>query len=183
VSEANKFPEVTIEMESGDKIVLELYYELAPNTVLNFIDLCKQSFYDGVTFHRVKRGFMIQGGDPTGTGSGDPGFAIAGEFANNGFATNTLSHDTGVISMARLSSPMDSASTQFFICDAPAKFLDKGYAGFGKVIQGIEFVHEIAKLNTSDNGGQPSTPQIMKTVTVDTFGVDYPAPEHLPSPR
>ena len=170
-------PVVTITMESGAEIVLELYRDKAPNTVNNFISLVQSGFYDGLNFHRVKEGFMIQGGCPLGTGGGNPGYRIEGEFSKNGFEGNDLSHIQGVISMAR-SNDLDSAGCQFFICAGDASFLDGDYAAFGKTISGLKEVFAMAKLNKDD--GPPSTPQIIKSVTVDTFGYQYPDPETLP---
>jgi len=167
-------PIVTIEMENGDIIKAELYPEIAPNSVNNFISLIKDKFYDGVIFHRVIRGFMIQGGDPSGTGMGGPNYRIKGEFNANGFK-NELKHSRGVLSMARASHP-DSAGSQFFIMHEDAPHLDGQYAAFGKVIEGIEVVDKIAKCMTGRND-KPIHRQAMKKVTVDTFGVDYPAPE------
>jgi peptidyl-prolyl cis-trans isomerase B (cyclophilin B) len=172
-------PLVTIEMENGAKIVLELYPNKAPNTVNNFVSLIQQGFYDGLKFHRVSDGFMIQGGDPQGTGVGGPGYAIPGEFEVNGFAGNDISHTEGVLSMARSTAP-DSAGSQFFICDGDASYLDGNYAAFGSVISGIEEVHRIADMVTEPNGGPPPTDQVMKSVTVDTRGKEYPAPETIP---
>ena len=169
-------PVVTITMESGAEIVIELLRDKAPNTVDNFISLVQSGFYDGLNFHRVSEGFMIQGGCPLGTGTGNPGYSIKGEFSENGFADNDLSHVPGVISMARSDNP-DSAGCQFFICAGDASFLDGKYAAFGKTISGLKEVYNIAKLNAND--GPPSVPQIMKSVTVDTFGVDYPKPETI----
>jgi peptidyl-prolyl cis-trans isomerase B (cyclophilin B) len=169
-------PEVTIEMENGTKIVLELYPDKAPNTVKSFVKLASEGYYDGLNFHRVSKGFMIQGGDPTGSGGGGPGYSIKGEFSGNGFAQNDLSHTAGVLSMARSGHP-DSAGSQFFICAADATFLDGQYAAFGKVTSGLEEVVRIADMNTEPNGGPPPEPQIMKTVTVDTKGTDLGDPE------
>ena len=169
-------PVVTITMESGAEIVIELLRDKAPNTVDNFISLVQSGFYDGLNFHRVSEGFMIQGGCPLGTGTGNPGYSIKGEFSENGFTENDLSHMPGVISMARSDNP-DSAGCQFFICAGDASFLDGKYAAFGKTVSGLKEVFNIAKLNAND--GPPSTPQIMKSVTVDTFGVEYPKPETL----
>lgn len=169
-----KYPIVTIEMENGKKITAELYPDKAPNTVNNFIDLAKSGFYDGLTFHRVISGFMIQGGDPRGTGTGGPGYTIKGEFALNGFKQNDLKHTRGVLSMARAMSP-DSAGSQFFIMHQNASYLDGQYAAFGKVTDGIEVVDEIAEART-DWQDKPKTPQVIKKVTVETFGVDYPKP-------
>ena len=167
-------PIVTIEMENGGIIRAELYPEIAPNTVNNFISLIKSGYYNGIGFHRVIPGFMIQGGCPLGNGTGGPGYSIKGEFTGNGFK-NELKHDRGVLSMARTMMP-DSAGSQFFIMHEEAPHLDNQYAGFGKVIEGIEFVDKIAgcKTNVSD---KPADPQTMKTVTVDTFGEEYPEPQ------
>ena len=166
-------PIVTIEMENGDIIKAELYPDVAPNTVNNFISLVKNKFYDGIIFHRVIRGFMIQGGDPQGIGIGDPGYSIKGEFKMNG-VQNDLKHTRGVLSMARSMAP-DSAGSQFFIMHEDAPHLDGQYAAFGKVIEGIEVVDKIAKCMTGRND-KPIHRQAMKKVTVDTFGVDYPEP-------
>ena len=166
-------PIVTIEMENGGVIKAELYPEVAPNTVNNFVSLVKQGFYDGIIFHRVIPGFMIQGGDPKGVGSGGPGYCIKGEFNSNGFK-NDLLHTRGVLSMARTMAP-NSAGSQFFIMHQDAKHLDGQYAAFGKVIEGIEVVDEICKVRT-DYNDRPRINQTMKKVTVDTFGVDYPEP-------
>ncbi|MBQ2717615.1 MAG: peptidylprolyl isomerase [Clostridia bacterium] len=167
-------PIVTIEMQNGKTIKVELYPEIAPNTVNNFISLVKSGYYDGICFHRVIFGFMIQGGDPKGVGTGDPGYSIKGEFLSNGFKNN-LKHERGVISMARSMMP-NSAGSQFFIMHRTSPHLDGQYAGFGKVIEGIEVVDEIATCDT-DFRDKPIEPQIMKKVTVETFGVDYPAPQ------
>ena len=167
-------PIVTIEMENGDLIKAELYPEIAPNTVNNFISLVKKGFYDGVIFHRVIPGFMIQGGDPKGVGVGGPGYCIKGEFTANGFQ-NDLKHDRGVLSMARTMAP-NSAGSQFFIMHENSPHLDGQYAAFGKVIEGIEAVDRIAETRT-DYNDKPRTPQVMKKVTVDTFGTEYPEPE------
>ena len=169
-------PIVTIEMENGDIIKAELYPEIAPNTVNNFISLVKNKFYDGIIFHRVIRGVMIQGGDPQGIGIGGPGYSIKGEFKMNGVA-NDLKHTRGVLSMARSMSP-NSAGSQFFIMHEDAPHLDGQYAAFGKVIEGIENVDKIAKCMTGRND-KPIHRQAMKKVTVDTFGVDYPEPEKM----
>ena len=173
---SSKNPVITITMENGKRIELVLYPDKAPNTVNNFISLVQSKFYDGLTFHRVKDGFMIQGGDPEGTGMGGPGYSIQGEFFNNSFSGNDISHQPGAISMAR-SGSFDSAGSQFFICSGDASFLDGDYAAFGMVTYGMDEVYEIAKLNNEPNGGPPSTPQVIKTITVDTFGVEYPKPE------
>lgn len=167
-------PIVTFEMENGSLIKAELYPQIAPNTVNNFISLVKKGFYNGLIFHRVISGFMIQGGCPDGTGMGGPGYCIKGEFAQNGFA-NDLKHTTGVLSMARAMMP-DSAGSQFFIMHVPSPHLDGQYAAFGKVIEGQENVNKIAETRT-DYSDRPLQPQVMKQVTVDTFGVDYPEPE------
>ena len=168
-------PVATITMESGDLIKIELYPEIAPNTVNNFIALANSGYYNGIIFHRVISGFMIQGGDPKGLGVGGPGYTIKGEFAANGFKKNNLKHKRGVISMARTMMP-NSAGSQFFIMHKNSPHLDGQYAGFGEVIEGIEVVDKIAGVET-DYSDRPLTPQRMKTVTVDTFGVDYPLPE------
>jgi len=167
-------PIVTITMQDGGVITAELYPEKAPNTVNNFISLIKKGFYDGLIFHRVISGFMIQGGDPDGRGTGGPGYGIKGEFAANGF-DNDLIHERGVLSMARSMRP-DSAGSQFFIMHQDAPHLDGQYAAFGKVIEGMDVVDRIAATRTGW-GDKPVEPQQMKTVTVDTQGVDYPEPE------
>ena len=169
-------PIVTFEMENGKVFRAELYPETAPNTVNNFISLVKKGYYDGVIFHRVIPGFMIQGGDPNGTGTGGPGYSIRGEFGSNGFQ-NPLKHDRGVLSMARTMVP-DSAGSQFFVMVAPAPHLDNDYAAFGKVIEGIEVADEIVS-SKRDWMDKPLKPQRMKTVTVETFGVEYPEPEKV----
>ncbi len=166
-------PIVTIEMENGT-IKAELYPEKAPNTVNNFISLVKSGFYDGLIFHRVISGFMIQGGDPAGVGTGGPGYQIKGEFAMNGFKQNDIKHERGVLSMARAMHP-DSAGSQFFIMHKNSSHLDGQYAAFGKVIEGIEAVDAIASTKTDWND-KPKIPQIMKKITVETFGTDYPQP-------
>ncbi|MGY3665256.1 peptidylprolyl isomerase [Roseburia sp. 1XD42-69] len=167
-------PVVTFEMENGDIIKAELYPETAPNTVNNFISLVQKNFYDGLIFHRVIKGFMIQGGDPEGTGMGGPGYGIKGEFAENGFENN-LKHSAGVLSMARSMMP-DSAGSQFFIMHKDAPHLDGAYAAFGKVTEGMEAVDKIAETAT-DYSDRPLEDQIMKSVTVETFGREYPEPE------
>ncbi|MGL5042698.1 MAG: peptidylprolyl isomerase [Culicoidibacterales bacterium] len=172
----NKYPEITIEMETGGVIVAQLYPEIAPNTVNNFIELATKGFYDGTIFHRVIPGFVIQGGDPTGTGTGGPGYGIKGEFSNNGF-TNDLAHDRGVLSMAR-SMMADSAGSQFFIMADDVSSLDKEYAAFGKVISGMEIVDEIV-MQPRTMSDKPKTDQRMKKVTVETFGIEYPAVETI----
>ena len=167
-------PVVTFEMENGDVIKAELYPEVAPNTVNNFISLVNKGFYDGLIFHRVIPGFMIQGGDPKGIGIGGPGYSIKGEFASNRFS-NSLKHSRGVLSMARAMNP-NSAGSQFFIMHEDAPHLDGDYAAFGKVIEGIEAVDRICSVRT-DYNDKPRVPQVMKKVTVETFGVEYPEPE------
>ena len=169
-------PIVTIEMENGSLIKAELYPEKAPNSVNNFISLIQKGFYDGLIFHRVIEGFMIQGGDPNGTGTGGPGYSIPGEFAINGFE-NDLKHTEGVLSMARSMHP-DSAGSQFFIMHKTSPHLDGAYAAFGKVTEGMDVVDRIAETAT-DYSDRPLEDQVMKTVTVDTFGIDYPEPEKL----
>lgn len=169
-------PIVTITMENDDVIKLELYPEIAPQSVNNFISLVNKNFYDGLIFHRVIRGFMIQGGCPDGTGMGGPGYSIKGEFAQNGFA-NDLKHTEGVLSMARSMMP-NSAGSQFFIMHKNSPHLDGAYAAFGKVTEGMDVVNKIAETAT-DYSDRPLEKQMMKSVTVDTFGVEYPEPEKL----
>ena len=166
-------PVVTIEMEDGQIIGAELYPEIAPNTVSNFLSLVEKGFYDGTIFHRVIPGFMIQGGDPQGTGMGGPGYSIPGEFQKNNFP-NELRHTRGVLSMERSSHP-DSAGSQFFIMVDAAPHLDGSYAAFGKVIQGMDVVDKIVSTPT-DYSDRPKQEQRMKTVTAETFGEQYPAP-------
>lgn len=170
----NKNPLVTITMKSGDVMKLELYPDIAPNTVNNFISLVNKGFYNGLTFHRIIEGFMIQGGDPVGNGTGGPDYQIPGEFSINGF-NNTLSHEPGVISMARSQHP-DSAGSQFFIMHKKASHLDGSYAAFGKITEGMDVVDKLATVDT-DWSDMPTTPVVMETVTVDTFGVNYPEPQ------
>lgn len=169
-------PIVTFEMENGDIIKAELYPEIAPNTVNNFISLINQGFYDGLIFHRVIKGFMIQGGDPEGTGMGGPGYGIKGEFASNGFK-NDLVHEAGVLSMARSMMP-NSAGSQFFIMHKDSPHLDGDYAAFGKVTEGMDVVDKIAESKT-DRSDRPVDEVKIKKVTVDTFGEDYPEPEKM----
>ena len=169
-------PIVTFEMENGDIMKAELYPEIAPNTVNNFISLVQNGFYDGLIFHRVIRGFMIQGGCPDGTGMGGPGYTIKGEFSQNGFA-NDLRHTEGVLSMARAMHP-DSAGSQFFIMHKNSPHLDGDYAAFGKITEGMDIVNKIAETAT-DYSDRPLEEQKMKKVTVDTMGVEYPAPERV----
>ncbi len=167
-------PVVTFEMEDGGIMKAELYPELAPNTVNNFISLVSKGFYDGLIFHRVIPGFMIQGGDPLGSGMGGPEYSIYGEFKANGF-DNPILHERGVLSMARSMMP-NSAGSQFFVMHENAPHLDGQYAAFGKVIEGIEVVDQVCRVRT-DYNDRPRTPQVMKKVTVETFGVEYPEPE------
>ena len=169
-------PIVTITMENGDVIKAELYPDIAPNTVRNFISLVSKGFYDGLIFHRVIKGFMLQGGDPKGNGTGGPGYSIKGEFGSNGFK-NELKHDPGVLSMARSMMP-DSAGSQFFIMHKKAPHLDDDYAAFGKVIEGMDIVNSIAETETNYED-RPIEPQVMQSVTVETFGVEYEEPEIL----
>jgi len=171
-----KNPIVKIEMENGKQMQIELYPEIAPNTVNNFISLIKKGYYDESIFHRVISGFMIQGGCPLGIGTGDPGYKIKGEFSSNGFENN-LKHEPGVISMARSSHP-DSAGSQFFIMHKKSHHLDGAYASFGKIIEGLDVVNEIAETDT-DYDDRPLTPQTMKSVTVDTFDTTYSEPETI----
>ena len=167
-------PIVTITMEDGSVMKAELYPEIAPNTVNNFLSLVNKGFYDGLIFHRVIRGFMIQGGCPDGTGMGGPGYDIKGEFDMNGFK-NPLKHTPGVLSMARAMHP-DSAGSQFFIMHKNAPHLDGAYAAFGKVTEGMDVVNQIAETDT-DYSDRPLDEQKIKSMTVETFGVDYPEPE------
>lgn len=169
-----QYPIVTFEMENGDIMKAELYPNLAPNTVHNFISLAGSGFYDGLIFHRVIRGFMSQGGDPEGTGMGGPGYAIKGEFAQNGFE-NDLKHTAGILSMARSMMP-DSAGSQFFIMHKDAPHLDGAYAAFGKITEGMDVVDKIAE-TTVDYNDRPMETQKIKKVTVETFGEMYPQPE------
>lgn len=169
-------PVVTFTMENGDVMKAELYPDIAPISVNNFISLIQKNFYDGLIFHRVIRGFMIQGGDPQGTGMGGPGYSIKGEFAANGFQ-NDLKHTEGVLSMARSMMP-DSAGSQFFIMHKNAPHLDGSYAAFGKIIEGMDVVNKIAETPT-DYSDRPLEDQKIATVTVETFSVDYPEPEKM----
>lgn len=168
-----KNPIVKFEMNDGSIFEAELYPDIAPNTVNNFISLVKKGFYDGLIFHRVIKSFMIQGGDPQGTGMGGPGYSIKGEFSNNGF-TNDLKHTPGVLSMARAMDP-DSAGSQFFIMHETSPHLDGSYAAFGKVINGLDVINTIADVRTDWND-RPMEDQMIKSVTVDTFGVEYDEP-------
>ena len=171
-----KNPEITITMENGDVIRAELYPEIAPNTVKNFISLANKGFYDGLIFHRVIEGFMIQGGCPQGTGMGGPGYSIKGEFSQNGFQ-NDLKHTEGVLSMARSMMP-NSAGSQFFIMHKTSPHLDGAYAAFGKVVEGMDVVNKIAETRT-DYSDRPLKEQKIKSMTVDTLGVTYPEPEKM----
>ena len=169
-------PVVTFTMKNGDTFKAELYPEIAPQSVNNFISLIQKGFYNGLIFHRVIRGFMIQGGDPQGTGMGGPGYCIKGEFASNGFK-NDLKHTEGVLSMARSMFP-DSAGSQFFIMHKNSPHLDGDYAAFGKIIEGMDIINKIAEAPTNYND-RPMEDQVMETVTVDCFGVEYPEPEKI----
>ena len=171
-----QYPIVTITMENGDVMKAELYPDIAPTSVNNFISLINKKFYDGLIFHRVIAGFMIQGGCPDGTGMGGPGYSIKGEFAQNGFA-NDLKHTPGVLSMARAMHP-DSAGSQFFIMHKTSPHLDGSYAAFGKITEGMEVVNKIAETRT-DWGDRPLEEQKIATMTVETFGVEYPEPEKM----
>ncbi len=171
---AKQNPIVTIKMENDKEIKIELYPDIAPNTVNNFISLVEKKFYDGIIFHRVISGFMLQGGCPNGNGMGGPGYSIKGEFSQNNFK-NDLKHDAGVVSMARTMVP-DSAGSQFFIMHKNSSHLDGAYAGFGKVIEGMDVVNEIAEVQT-DFSDKPLEDQVMKQVSVELFGQEYPEPE------
>ena len=171
-----KNPIVKFEMQDGKTFEAELYPEIAPNTVNNFLSLVKNGFYDGVIFHRVIAGFMIQGGDPQGTGTGGPGYHIAGEFRANGFK-NDLKHEKGVLSMARAQNP-NSAGSQFIVMHASASYLDGQYAAFGRVIKGLEVVDAIATVKT-DMRDRPYEEQRIKKATAETFGVEYPEPNRV----
>ena len=169
-------PVVTFTMKNGDVFKAELYPEIAPQSVNNFISLIQKGFYNGLIFHRVIRGFMIQGGDPQGTGMGGPGYCIKGEFTSNGFK-NDLKHTEGVLSMARSMFP-DSAGSQFFIMHKNSPHLDGDYAAFGKIIEGMDIINKIAETKTGRND-RPVEDQVMDTVTVDCFGVEYPEPTKM----
>ena len=171
-------PVVTIEMENGGIITAELYPDVAPQSVYNFISLANSGFYDGLIFHRVIPGFMIQGGCPEGTGMGGPGYEINGEFAANGFRQNDLIHTTGVLSMARTMAP-NSAGSQFFVMVAPAPHLDGQYAAFGQVLEGEEVAIDISRVQRNMMNDKPKTPVVIESIRVDTQGVDYPAPEKM----
>lgn len=172
--EVTQNPVVTIKMADGGIIKAELYPQVAPNTVCNFISLANKGFYSGTNFHRIISGFMIQGGTPNGAGSGGPGYTIKGEFSDNGFS-NDLKHTRGVLSQARGNTP-DSAGSQFFIVHEDADWLDGQYAAFGKVIEGMDVVDRIASVQT-DGSDRPIDPQVVESITVETFGFDYPEPE------
>ena len=169
-------PIVTITMEDGRVMKGELYPDKAPNTVNNFISLANKGFYDGLTFHRVIPGFMIQGGCPEGTGMGGPGYEINGEFSANGFRQNDLKHTLGVLSMARTMAP-NSAGSQFFIMVAPAPHLDGQYAAFGQITEGTDVAVDISRVQRNMMNDKPKKPVVMQSVRVDTQGVEYPAPE------
>ena len=170
------YPIATITMQDGRVMTAELYPEKAPNTVNNFISLANKGFYDGLTFHRVIPGFMIQGGDPDGNGMGGPGYEIDGEFATNGFVQNNLVHETGVLSMARTMAP-NSAGSQFFIMVAPAPHLDGQYAAFGKVTDGAQIAIDISRVPRDMFNDMPKKPVVIASIRVDTQGVDYTEPE------
>ncbi|WP_028828431.1 peptidylprolyl isomerase [Proteocatella sphenisci] len=169
-------PIVTMKIKDRGDIKIELYPEIAPNTVNNFISLVKKGYYDGLKFHRVIKGFMIQGGDPQGTGAGGPGYSIKGEFSSNGHK-NDLIHEPGVISMARTMAP-NSAGSQFFLMTSNSPHLDGQYAGFGKMVEGLEIAMDIEKIKTGF-GDKPKVDEIMEAVTVETFDVEYPEPEKM----
>lgn len=170
-------PIVTIKMKNGDVMKIELYPETAPNTVASFVKLVQDGFYNGLGFHRVIPGFMIQGGDPDGNGTGGPGYEIKGEFSANGFK-NDLKHTLGVLSMARTMIP-DSAGSQFFIMVADAPHLDGQYAAFGKITENAQAAVDISRVNRNMYNDMPKKPQVIKTIRVDTQGVDYPEPEKM----
>ena len=170
-------PIITVKMSNGKSFKAELYPEKAPNTVNNFLSLVEKGFYNGIIFHRVIAGFMIQGGDPDGNGTGGPGYHIKGEFSGNGFAKNDISHERGVLSMARAQHP-NSAGSQFFVMHADADYLDGQYAAFGRVIEGMETVDEIAETKT-DWHDRPYEDMVIETITAETFGVAYPDPEKV----
>ena len=172
--QTNTLPIVTLKIKDYGTVTLELYPDMAPNTVNNFISLANSGYYDGLIFHRIISGFMIQGGDPTGTGTSGPGYAIAGEFASNGFTQNTLSHTKGVISMARTLDP-DSAGSQFFIMSADGTYLDGQYAAFGKVTSGLDIIEKIQNVKTN-SADRPTTDVIIQSIRVNTQGITYPAP-------
>ncbi|MDO5095866.1 MAG: peptidylprolyl isomerase [Peptostreptococcaceae bacterium] len=168
-----KNPIVTMKIKDRGDVKIELYPQIAPDTVNNFVNLVQKGYYNGLIFHRVIQGFMIQGGDPTGTGTGGPGYHIKGEFTSNGFQ-NDLQHTPGVISMARSMAP-NSAGSQFFIMTSTSPHLDENYAGFGMVIEGLEYVMDVEKVKT-DMQDRPKVDEVMESVTVETFGEEYPEP-------
>lgn len=170
-------PIVTMKIKDRGTVKIELYPKVAPESVNNFISLVKKGYYNGLIFHRVIKGFMIQGGDPTGTGAGGPGYHIKGEFTSNGFQ-NDLKHTPGVISMARTMVP-DSAGSQFFLMTSNSPHLDENYASFGMVIEGMDYVMDIEKVKTG-MADKPTVDEVMEEVTVETFGVEYPEPNKLP---
>lgn len=178
--ETKNLPIATISVEGYGDIVVELYPEIAPNTVNNFISLANSGFYDNLTFHRVIKGFMIQGGDPNGDGTGGPGYSIAGEFIENGFAPNVLKHTEGVISMARNDNP-DSAGSQFFIVTGSASHLDGKYAGFGKVISGMDVALAIEDVSVNSANDKPKKDVVITSIKVDTKGIEYKEPEKVAS--
>ena len=171
-----KNPIVTITMKDGGVIKCELYPEVAPESVNNFISLISKHFYDGLIFHRVIRGFMIQGGCPDGTGMGGPGYSIKGEFAHNGWKQNDIHHELGVLSMARAMHP-DSAGSQFFIMVGEAGYLDGEYAAFGRLLEGMAAAQDISRVPRSMGNDRPKVQQVIRSIRVDTQGVEYPAPE------
>lgn len=177
VGESENFPIATMKIKDYGTMEIELYPEIAPITVNNFISLVNKGYYDGLTFHRVIDNFMVQGGDPSGDGTGGPGYCIKGEFTNNGFENN-LKHQVGVISMARLMSPLDSAGSQFFIMTADTPSLDGDYAAFGRVISGLDVLTKIKSVATDEND-KPKEDLVIESITVDTKGIDYPEPETL----
>lgn len=175
-------PIVTMVIKDYGTVKMKLYPDKAPQTVFNFISLIEEGFYDGLTFHRIISGFMVQGGDPDGNGTGGPGYCIKGEFSANGYEDNTLKHDRGILSMAR-STPYDSAGSQFFIMHEAATHLDGQYAAFGKVIEGMEVIDAMAQVPVKDSNGtlaDASTAPVIESITVETFGVKYPKPTKLP---
>ena len=176
--EGKSNPIATIKVKDYGTITVELYYDKAPNTVKNFISLANKGFYDGLTFHRVIEGFMIQGGCPNGTGTGGPGYSIKGEFANNGFATNDIKHVRGTISMGRRGNDMDSAGSQFFICQEDYSYGDGDYAAFGMVTDGMDVVDKIASVNT-DSNDKPLKTVMIESITIDTHGIAYDEPETI----
>lgn len=175
-------PQATITMEDGAEMVITLYPKMAPNTVANFISLANSGFYDGLTFHRVVKDFIIQGGDPNGDGTGGPGYCIEGEFSANGYRKNTQLHTRGVISMARFGSDdnYDSAGSQFFIMVEDKDYLDGNYAAFGKMLTGFDVLDEISKVKTTGaNGETPKEPVVIKSIRVETYGQNYGEPKKI----